>query len=128
MGWLGKLFGTDAALENGVKIAGNVTNGIMSGIDNAFYTDQEKAQESTKVLLALQDQYTPRSISRRILAFMFSLCFCLSFITALIFACFDKTESVNDIIGLVKAYDLGWIMITIVIFYFGNYMVDKLKK
>ena len=135
MGWLGKLFGTDKALETGADVVKKVTGGVISGIDYAFHTDQEKAEESikiaelnSKVLLALQDQFTPRSISRRILAFAFTFCFCSSFIISLTFACLDKTHVVNNVIGLVKAYDLGWIMITVVIFYFGNYLVDKLKK
>lgn len=128
MGWLGKLFGSDKALESGAKIAEQATSGIISGIDKAWYTKEERAQDATKVLLSLQDQFTPRSISRRILAFSFCFCFCASFTISLVFACLDKTHIVNNIINLVKAYQLGWITVTIVVFYFGNYLVDKLKK
>ena len=128
MGWFGKLFGTDKALESGAKIAEQATTGIIAGIDKAWYTKEERAEDATKVLLSLQDQFTPRAISRRILAFSFSLCFCLSFVVAMVFASLDKTHIVNNIINLVKAFELGWITITIVIFYFGNYLVDKLKK
>ncbi|MHA1447878.1 MAG: hypothetical protein ACTSP4_00460 [Candidatus Hodarchaeales archaeon] len=124
MSWFGKLLGTDKALD----IASKVTTGIINGIDKSCYTEHEKATDTKKVLLALQDQFTPRSISRRLLAFFFCISYCCSFIVALVFACLDRTVVVNNIINLVNAFELGWIVITIVIFYFGNYIVDKLKK
>ena len=135
MGWLGKLFGSDSALESGSRIAEKATTGIISGIDKAFYTDEEKADinlkmvdMSSKVLLGLQDQFTPRAISRRIIAFLFSISFCAAFITAIIFACLDDTSIVDNIVHVVKVFDMGVIMGTIIIFYFGNYLMDKFLK
>lgn len=124
MGWLGKLFGTDEALKTGC----NVVSGIMTGIDSAFFTDQEKSQNNIKVLLSLQDQFTPRAISRRIISFMFCGVFCIAFLISIIFACLDKIEVVTNIVNLVKAFDLGFVILTIVIFYFGNYALDKLQN
>jgi len=117
MGWFGKLIGTDQALETGAKI-----------IDKAFFTSEERAENATKVLFKLQDQFTPRAISRRILAFMFSLSFCGAFMLSLVYACLDKTHVVNNIIGIAKAYHMGMIMMTIIMFYFGTYLADKFKK
>lgn len=125
MGWIGKLFGTDTALEVGAKAVGEATTGLIKGIDAAFYTKQENIQDIKEVLISLQDQYTPRSISRRLLAVWFAFLFGAFCITALVFACLGKTIVVNSLIDAATAFHLGWIMTTIIIFYFGYYGVGK---
>ena len=126
MGIFGKLFGTDKALSDGMGILKKVTGGVVDGIDAAWYTTEEKSRDIIKVLLSLQDQFTPRSISRRILACMFTAVYlCLVLITAL-FACLGYSDIVNSIISIIKAFELGWIQLTIIIFYFGYYGAGKM--
>jgi len=124
MSWFGKLIGTDEAFKTGASIM----NSLFTAIDKAFYTEQEKAELTTKALLALQDQYMPRSISRRILAFIFCSNFCLILWVTIGLIISGKDEVVTEIIKLVDHFELGWITLTIVIFYFGNYIVDRLRK
>ena len=126
MGIWGKLFGTDEALKHGVEAAHEATGAIISGIDAAFYTKEETVEDIKYILFKLQDQFTPRSISRRMIAIIFTLMFCIFAITALVFACFGAGEVVNAIISVAGAFSLGTIMLTIVVFYFGYYGAQKI--
>jgi len=98
--WIGKVLGTDKGLETGMKIVEKSVGGIISGIDAAFYTNEEKAHDIKEMIFKLQDQFTPRSISRRILAIMFSSVFLGMAITATIFACLGKTKIVTNIVAI----------------------------
>jgi len=75
MSWFAKLFGVDTAVDKGLETINKVTGHVASGLDKAVYTDQEKAVNSLKITdmrismaKSLQDQFTPRAISRRIFA------------------------------------------------------------
>ncbi len=133
MGIFGRMFGTDKAIESGAQVITKVTGGIISGIDAVFYTDEEKARAAStavenaqKTVVALNDQWMPRAISRRILAFMFSAVFLIILLTAIVFACLGKIDVVNSIIAIVKAFDLGWIILAMTAFYFGVYEFKKM--
>lgn len=126
MGFLGKLLGTDKALKTGAKIAADATGGIIKGIDAAFYTKEEAAADIKEMLFKLQDQYTPRSVSRRVIAVIFTSVFCIFALTALVFACMAKSEIVKSIVSVASAFQLGTIMLTIVVFYFGYYGAQKI--
>ena len=126
--WLGKLFGTDEAMKAGVRVAEQSVGSAIKGIDALVYTNEEKISDVKDMVFKLQDQFTPRAISRRILAIMFTTVFLGLCIVAVIFACFGATAIVNDIINIAIAFHLGWIMLSIVAFYFGFYQWGKLKK
>lgn len=117
MSWFAKLIGTDEAFKVGAKI-----------VDKAFYTAQERSEDATKVLLALQDQYTPRAISRRILAFLFCSNFIFIVILCVGLACAGEDKIVNEIIKVADHFKIGWITMSIVIFYFGKYLIPGGKK
>lgn len=122
-GFLGRLFGT----SKGMDTALGIVNKVSSGVDALVYTEEEKAGAIAKMVLGLQDQFTPRAISRRIIAFMFTAVFCSAFIVALIFTCFSKLGVAKAIIELTVAFQLPWIIVSIIIFYFGYYGLKQLK-
>ena len=75
MSFFGGIFGTVKAVDKGISLIDKTVGHIASGLDQVFYTDEEKAanhKELTKskiqMVKDLQDQFTPRSITRRILA------------------------------------------------------------
>lgn len=75
LSWFGQIFGSGKALEQGLKTVDTATNGVIAGLDAIWHTDEEKAEGQMKVLgmrmgmvKALQDQFAPRAITRRILA------------------------------------------------------------
>jgi hypothetical protein len=103
-----------------------VIDGVIGGIDKAFFTDQEKAETIKDLLKQLYDNFMPRAISRRILAVIIFGVFAIYALTALVFACFKQTEVVNAIIATAEAFQLGWLAITVTIFYFGYYGFQKI--
>lgn len=127
MSFLGSLFGTVKGAETALKIVDKTTDGVIGGIDAAFYTKEEQMADRKEILLKLQDQFTPRAISRRLLALLFSGCFCGAFVTSIIFACFKRFDIVDSVIKLVVEFQLPWIILTIVTFYFGYYGLKQIK-
>lgn len=127
-GFLGRLFGTAKGMDTAVGMVDKSVSGIISGVDAMVYTKEERAHDISKMVFKLQDQFTPRAISRRIIAFMFTGIFCISFLSALVFTCFQKIVVTKAIIDLVVAFQLPWVIITIVIFYFGYYGIKQMKE
>lgn len=75
LSWFGKIFGSGKALEQGLKTVDTVAEGMVSGVDALFFTDEEKSNASMKAMAtrmsmvkALQDEFAPRAITRRVLA------------------------------------------------------------
>jgi len=126
-GFLGRLFGTAKGMDTAVGMIDKTVGGIISGIDKSFYTNEEKAGDIAKMVFTLQDQFTPRAISRRIIAFMFAGIFSVAFITALVFTCLKMFTVTKAIIDLVVAFQLPWIIISIIVFYFGYYGFKQIK-
>lgn len=128
----GSIFGSKKAISDAGEVAKNVSSGIVAGIDKAFYTSEEKAENAAKrfetistLIIALQDQFTPRSISRRVVAVVFCLNFTIAFLLSVGLAAFGKTDAVNLVVEVVRVYMLGQIILTIIFFYFGYYGVSK---
>lgn len=105
-----------------------VVDGAMKGIDKIFFTAEEKSEFISGMLKQLYDQFMPRAISRRVISIMMLAVFDIAFLVAVVYACLGETEVVNSIIAIVSAFQMGWIAITIIIFYFGYYGVEKFKK
>lgn len=131
-GFLAKLFGSTTVAE---KAADTVSGAVKTGfgmLDNAFYTDQEKATnalEGTKTWLEIQKviagENSLRSITRRVIAWAFVGEFLLVLNVCLICVLF-KPDKVKDVVSIVSAFQLGWIVLTIVAFYFGTYGLGQL--
>lgn len=128
MGWFDFLTGSSKAIETGAKV---VETGA-SMLDNAFYTDQERAEVGVKQTenylkhqeLTLQ-QSTPTAITRRYLMWgIFGLVFELVQV-ALILALFGKDWQVVVQIG--AAFQIGWAFVAGVVFYFGNHIAAAVK-
>lgn len=105
-----------------------VISGITAGIDATFFTKEERANFIKDFVTKLYDNFLPRAISRRILAIMIFSVFVIFALTALVFACFGKTEVINLIIQVAVAFKIGWLIITVTIFYFGYYGFEKVFK
>jgi len=110
MGFFAKLFGTDKVVDAGTKM-----------LDNAFYTDQERAEGHIRLLKA----YEPFKLAQRFLAlivvppwaFGWLICFILSFTDI------DLTYPMQILEG-----KLGIAALTILGFYFAGGTINSLKK
>lgn len=149
LSWFGKIFGTGEALNQGLKTIDTVAEGAVKGVDALFFTEEEKSNQSVKVLgmkmamvKALQDEFAPRAITRRILAiiivgstfFHFNLAVFMGIMANL----YPKWVKVGE--KTINAWD-GALQFTIsiivqevkiamvvVFFYFGYYGVKAIMK
>ena len=142
MGFLSWMFGTPKAFEETAKTVNKTIDWVGKGIDAAWYTDEEKAKDLKAhnknirdMILKLQDEYTPRAITRRIIAVFVVGNMALHLNIAIFFAWLGAyrpkvTDGVNawdktlDITLQLITQELKMVMI-IVFFYFGYYGVKS---
>ena len=116
MGVIGKILGTGNVVEKGL------------GLIDSFHTSETEAIEAkTKAKTDLLSAYAPFKIAQRYLALMFGFTFIGSFLLVLAMTLFNImgwatiTQGDIEIIKQVMAeFKIGWIMLTIVGFYFGG--------
>jgi hypothetical protein len=130
MSLLTTLFGTP-------KVVNTVADTVKAGvgmIDEAFYTDQEKAQNALKtwdVWLNIQkttaQENSIRSVTRRILAWMIIGVFLLLVVSACgLYYWFPEWSAY---IGTtISETQLGWLVLAVGTFYFGTYGIGTLVK
>jgi len=132
MGWWGTLLGTEKAIER----VGDVADSGMELLDNAFYTDQERAVHAAKLFsgwLRMQEvvatQSSPTALSRRYIAWSVVglvwiaavLCFTLVLIGN------GHEAKVDEIVEVVKSLQFGWGFVAVIVFYFGTHVISKIK-
>jgi len=110
-GIFGKLFGSEKVIDAGIN-----------GIDKMFFTGEEKSDAKLKFLKA----YEPFKLAQRLLALIFAFDFSVAFLAAIVFACSGLDW--RPIVNVVVAFNLGTIVLAIVVFYFGGGTLESLKK
>ena len=122
MNILSTIFGSGEVISSGLKM-----------LDNAFYTDSEKAEDRAKATKAsaehkinLLKAYAPFKIAQRYIAIVFLFCFTVSYLGILALTGLDIETS--KYLSVIEAFNIQWIMMTIVMFYFGGGLVDSMKK
>ena len=130
MGWFGKLLGTDKAMDT-VKESAKSTFSI---IDEAFYTDQEKADTRAKaaaIWLSAQKvvatQSAPTAISRRIIAWSIIGIVCFMVLQGCIYVAFDDAGRIEKLIELAKSFWIGEAFTSVMVFYFGAHLLGSKK-
>lgn len=117
MGILSKIFGTGDVVEKGFEL-----------IDKLHTSDAEEAQlqidmvnAKTKAKTDLLSSYAPFKIAQRYLAVMFGITFIGSFLLVLVMTLTDvSTQTLTNVRAVLVEFNIGWIMLTIVGFYFGG--------
>ena len=109
--------------------------GVGNWIDEQQFTEQEKSQANFKALdykLKWLNATQGMNLARRYIAMMFCITFLLSFAICLISAVvghwlnIDTTKMINAVIELCEAFKIGWITVTIIVFYFGKGIADNI--
>lgn len=116
-GILSKIFGTGDVIEKGFDL-----------IDKLHTSDAEEAELRIKEIEAknkaktdLLASYAPFKLAQRFLAIMFGLTFIGSFLLVLGMTLAGiEAQSLNDVRAVIAEFSIGWIMLTIVGFYFGG--------
>ena len=108
MGIWSKLFGDDKVVDKTFDL-----------VDNAFYTDQEKAENKSSIL----KHYEPFKLAQRYLAMTFCPTYCLAwlftFLTELISSWMGKVVKLENVYALLKG-DMAVMVILILGFYFAG--------
>ena len=119
---LGKIFGNGDILSGGIKM-----------IDDAFYTDSEKAEDKAKAIsqkaehkLNLLKAYAPFKIAQRYIAVVFLFLFSISFIGILVAT--GLNAETQKYIDVIDAFKINYIMGMIVMFYFSGGLVESAKS
>lgn len=122
MNILSTIFGGGDVIKSGLKM-----------IDDAFYTDSEKAEDKAKAVqqkahhkIDLLKAYAPFKIAQRYISIVFLFCFTISYLGILILTGLDIETT--KYLAVIKAFNIQWITMTIVMFYFGGGLVDSMKR
>ena len=113
------------------KAIDKAVDGIYNSVDMAFYTDEEKAkavQKAVDTKLKMLPLYEPFKLAQRYMAFAFTVNFILAFWVCVLIWMFGTKEQVTEFLGIVSTFQLGWIMLTIVAWYYGGGFVESAKK
>lgn len=101
---------------------GDVVNKGFQLIDELHTSDEEKAEAKIKLMKA----YAPFRIAQRYLALIFSFNFTIAFQTALVMSVMGK--DIEPVVKVATSFQLGYIVITIVLFYFGGGALEGVLK
>ena len=129
------------AVDKTLNIADKTTSGIISGLDKMFYTKQEKAEVLIKkleiaervskthieLMKVTHDETTTRSVTRRIIAISIMAFTIFSIIAVCIIRKFDP-EWAEFILKVVEYFQFDRAFIAVVIFFFGNHIITRIKK
>ncbi len=130
MGWLSTILGTP-------KIVSTVADTVKSGVgmlDNAFYTDQEKATNGLKmqdlwlkIQQAIANENSIKSVTRRILAWGIVCLFLFLILAACAVWKLDPNWA-EYIKGMIIETKLMYLTMIVAFFYFGYWGVSNIIK
>ena len=137
MGFIGKLFGTDKAVDRAGSIIEKTITGVGNFIDKRSFTEQERAEFSMKgiemflrVNEILAGENTIRSVTRRYLAIMIITVFLVLILFAVAMYRFDPGWS-KFALEVAKDTQLGYLVLGVGFIYFGlamNYFKKQKQK
>lgn len=114
----------------GPEAASKVLDASISGIDKLVYTDQEKAVAKQKLcdqwieLQKLQGEETSiRGMTRRLITFLAFVPYVLLVLTGSVMIFIN--EKTAQMLFDVADGKFGWIVISVISFYFGPYFIGK---
>lgn len=122
MSFFGRLFGSD-------NVINKAADGIYNGVDQAFFTNQEKAQHFLDLLKA----YEPFKLAQRFLALVVSVPYVLTWLMSalmLVVSAFvdpeagKRIEEAARVLGELNNDTLGVPVSLVLAFYFGGGAVE----
>ena len=112
---LGSLFSSSSAEK--------VVDGVYNGIDKAFYTDEERADQELKkaeIKLKFLPLFEPYKLAQRYIAVMFTINFIMAFWVGVFLLLYSTEKVLLSYLKLIGTFELGYIMIAIIVWYFTN--------
>ena len=115
MGVLSTIFGSGDVISKGMDL-----------IDSFHTSDTEMLEAKTKAKTDLMTAYAPFKIAQRIMATMFSVTYISTYVLVIVMTFLDK--DVTGVKEILSEFQIDWIMLTIVMFYFGGGLADSVMK
>lgn len=121
------------AIFQSPKAIGDIVEGGIKGIDNAFFTDQEK-EAARKAMLGTVTDYmaktTGQDITRRSLALMVGTSFLLLCFAIVMFMCFEEPNKAGelyraDLLKEFMAETFEGPFMLVMAFYFAPHLIAK---
>ena len=113
-----------------VKSIDNVVDAVIDTGDALIYTDEEKAsmaQLRVETKLKMLPLYEPFKLAQRYIAFAFTGLFIASFIFGSVLLLTDAQATLEEFLKLVATFNLGWIMMAVISFFFSGGMISSFK-
>ena len=135
MGFFTSLFSTKRVIDAIPETAGKVVDGVVSGVDKLFFTDEEKTEASQRAMDSIysfikttMDESSIRSITRRVLAVEIVSAFVFLLLAGAMIYILNPTWAAH-VLACAKA--LSNLVLAVSVFYFGPYqvvgMIQKIK-
>ena len=115
MGILSTIFGSGDVISKGMDL-----------IDSFHTSDTEMIEAKTKAKTDLMTAYAPFKIAQRYLALMFGGTYITTYILVIVMTFTGK--DVTAVQGILSEFQIDWIMLSIVMFYFGGGLADSVMK
>ena len=115
MGILNTIFGSGDVITKGMDL-----------IDSFHTSDTEMVEAKTKAKTDLMTAYAPFKIAQRYLALMFGGTYITTYVLVIVMTFIGK--DVSAVKGILSEFQIDWIMLTIVMFYFGGGLADSVMK
>ena len=111
-------------------VVNKTVDGIYNGVDKMFYTDEEKAeaqQRQADTKLKLLPLFEPFKLAQRFIAIIITVNFFLAFWVGVAILLIGTEELLSNYLGLVVGFEIGWIMLTVVAWFFTGGVVNSFK-
>lgn len=105
---------------------GDVVSKGMELIDSFHTSDTEMIEAKTKAKTDLMTAYAPFKIAQRYIALMFGATYIVTYFLVIIMMFMGK--DVDAVKGILAEFQIDWIMLSIVMFYFGGGLADSVMK
>ena len=115
MGILSTIFGSGDVITKGMDL-----------IDSFHTSDTEMVEAKTKAKTDLMRAYAPFKIAQRYLALMFGGTYITTYVLVIVMTFIGK--DVSAVKGILSEFQIDWIMLSIVMFYFGGGLADSVMK
>tara|TARA_R110002033_G_scaffold49924_1_gene96829 strand:+ start:41 stop:394 length:354 start_codon:yes stop_codon:yes gene_type:complete len=115
MGILNTIFGSGDVITKGMDL-----------IDSFHTSDTEMVEAKTKAKTDLMTAYAPFKIAQRYLALMFGGTYITTYVLVIGMTFIGK--DVSAVKGILSEFQIDWIMLSIVMFYFGGGLADSVMK
>ena len=113
------------------SVVNKTVDGIYNGVDKSVYTDEEKAdnlQKQAETKINLLPLFEPFKVAQRVIAISFTINFIIWVWIGVMMLILGYKEMLDDYVALLLAFNIGWIMMAIITWYFTGGVINSFKN